>query len=103
MLRSSNWQKFDYKLYGLKAKIWGSEPKLIGDKLLVSGWWGIGRHLNYTGEILMYYTIAYCCGTGSILPYIVPLQLTIMLSHRAYRDDVKCAKKYGDLWKEYCQ
>lgn len=73
MLRSTNWQKFDFKLFGLKAKIWGSEPKLLDGKLLVSGWWGIGRHLNYTGEILTYYTIAYCCGTGSILPFIVPL------------------------------
>ncbi|CAF1370202.1 unnamed protein product [Didymodactylos carnosus] len=101
--RESNWQKFDYKKYGNQINIWFKKPQLLEKKLLISGFWGIGRHINYTGEILVYLTIALCTGTQSIIPYFLPLSLFILLSQRASRDDIRCKKKYGDqLWNKYC-
>jgi delta14-sterol reductase len=104
IFRESNWQKFDVRKYGSNVKIWGKPAKLLEGRLLLSGFWGIGRHVNYTGEILVYLSIALCSGTISLIPYILPLSLSILLSQRAYRDDQRCRKKYGDeLWNRYCQ
>jgi len=104
IFRESNWQKFDVRKYGPLVKIWGKKVELLEGKLLLSGFWGIGRHLNYTGEILLYLSIALCSGTTSFVPYILPISLTILLSQRASRDDQRCRKKYGDkTWNRYCQ
>jgi len=40
---------------------------------------------------------------GSVLPYFYVAFLTILLVHRAGRDDLRCAKKYGQYWAEYCR
>lgn len=103
VFRESNWQKFDVRKYGSQVKIWGKPAQLLDGRLLISGFWGIGRHLNYTGEILVYTSIALCSGTNSFIPYILPLSLFILLSQRAYRDDQRCRKKYGATWTRYCQ
>ena len=104
VFRESNWQKFDVRKYGSQVKIWGKKVELLEGRLLLSGFWGIGRHINYTGEILVYLSIALCSGTISFVPYILPLSLSILLSQRAYRDDQRCRKKYGDkTWNKYCQ
>jgi delta14-sterol reductase len=104
IFRESNWQKFDVRKYGPLVTIWGKKVELLEGKLLLSGFWGIGRHLNYTGEILLYLSIALCSGTTSFVPYILPISLTILLSQRASRDDQRCRKKYGDkTWNRYCQ
>jgi 7-dehydrocholesterol reductase len=29
--------------------------------------------------------------------------LTLLLFDRAFRDDQRCAKKYGNDWKNYCE
>lgn len=79
IFRTANWQKYSYKKYKMKATIWGKTPKLLEDKLLISGWWGIGRHLNYTGEIITYSTFSLCCGFVSFVPYILPFSLLILL------------------------
>jgi len=102
--RESNWQKFDLRKYGSQVTIWGKKVQLLEGRLLISGFWGIGRHLNYTGEIFVYLSIALCTGTTSLIPYILPLSLCILLAQRASRDDQRCRKKYGNsLWNKYCQ
>ncbi|CAF1331004.1 unnamed protein product [Rotaria magnacalcarata] len=104
VFRESNWQKFDVRKYGSQVKIWGKKVELLEGRLLLSGFWGIGRHVNYTGEILVYLSIALCSGTVSYVPYILPFSLVILLSQRASRDDQRCRKKYGDkIWNQYCQ
>ena len=104
VFRESNWQKFDVRKYGSHVKIWGKPARMLQRRLLISGFWGIGRHLNYTGEILLYLSIALCSGTISFLPYILPFSLLILLMQRAHRDDQRCRNKYGDeLWNEYCR
>lgn len=93
--------------------VWGKKPELIrasyslenGEKkesiLLVSGWWGISRHFHYVPEI----SLAVCWSVPALfnnfMPYVYVTHLFILLTHRSYRDDDKCSKKYGPFWDEY--
>jgi delta24(24(1))-sterol reductase len=72
-----------------------------GTALLVSGWWGLARHINYTGDMLMAWTWALTCGFGSLVPYAYPVSLTALLLHRERRDDRHCREKYGADWDVY--
>lgn len=102
LFRGSNQQKHDYK-EDPKAPIWGKTPETVGGKLLVSGFWGIGRKLNYTGELMVYFSWTLCTGFVSLVPFLLPLWLVCLFSHRAWRDDQRCRAKYGPLWDEYCR
>jgi len=100
IFRESNAQKNRFKK-DPSAKIWGEAPKVLGGRLLISGWWGIGRKINYSGEIMVYSSFALCTGFDSVVPYLLPLWLCVLLPHRAWRDEQRCAAKYGELWVEY--
>ncbi|MGH2690638.1 MAG: hypothetical protein ACRDKW_17790 [Actinomycetota bacterium] len=76
---------------------------MIGGRLLVSGFWGIGRKLNYTGELMVYTAWTLTTGFRSPVPYLLPLWLAVLFVHRAWRDEQRCLNKYGDLWSEYCR
>ncbi|OMH80378.1 Delta(14)-sterol reductase [Zancudomyces culisetae] len=71
-------------------------------KLLVSGWWGLARHINYTGDWLL--GLSQCLATGFSTPitYFFSIYFLILLVHRFYRDEHKCKVKYGDDWVKYC-
>jgi 7-dehydrocholesterol reductase len=98
-----------------KATIWGKEPQLIlaeyttetGEKkknlLLASGFWGISRHFHYIPEILAAFFWSCATGFSFFAPFFYVSFLTILLIHRAFRDDTKCRNKYGRYWDEYCQ
>lgn len=101
LFRSANWQKDSFKR-DRKARIWGREAETLDGRLLVSGWWGIGRHLNYSGEIIVYTTFALCTSGTSVIPFILPVSLLVLLTQRAHRDDKRCRAKYGELWERYC-
>lgn len=101
LFRGSNEQKHRYK-ENPSAPIWGKTPETVGGRLLVSGFWGIGRKLNYTGELMVYFSWTICTGFESIIPYLLPLWLLGLFTHRAWRDEQRCHKKYGALWEEYC-
>lgn len=100
IFRGANAQKDQFKR-NPQAPIWGKPPETIGGRLLVSGWWGIGRKLNYTSEIMVYTSFALCTGFCSIVPFLLPLWLCVLFSHRAWRDEQRCRRKYGALWDEY--
>ncbi len=102
LFRGSNEQKHQYK-ENPKAPIWGKTPETVGGRLLVSGFWGIGRKLNYTGELMVYFSWTICTGFDSVVPYLLPFWLVCLFTHRAWRDEQRCAAKYGELWREYCQ
>lgn len=100
IFRGANKQKHTFKV-DPSAPIWGAPPKLLGGRLLVSGWWGIGRKINYTGELMIYFATAMLAGFSSPVPYLVPVWLLCLLTHRAWRDEQRCKAKYGPLWAEY--
>jgi delta14-sterol reductase len=101
IFREANWQKERFKR-DRDATIWGRPAETVGERLLVSGWWGVARKINYAGEIAVYLAFAMTTGTSSVVPYLLPLSLTILLVQRAARDDRKCRAKYGELWTQYC-
>ena len=101
IFREANWQKERYKR-NPKAHIWGKPAEMLGGRLLISGFWGIGRKINYTGEIGVYFSFAMCAGFAYAWPYLLPLSLIILLTWRAGRDDKRCRAKYGELWEQYC-
>jgi delta14-sterol reductase len=105
--RGANLQKYlfktrpDAKLLGVIAPV----ALRAGDKqLLVSGFWGLSRHINYLGEILMATGLALALGYPTALaPWLYPLYYLGLLLPRERDDDKRCAEKYGSLWREYCQ
>ena len=102
IFRGANQQKDEFKRDPKKA-IWGKTPETLGGRILVSGFWGIGRKLNYTGEILVYWSFSLLAGFDSFVPFLLPTWLLCLLIHRAWRDEQRCRQKYGALWDAYCQ
>jgi delta14-sterol reductase len=70
-------------------------------KLLTSGWWGMARKINYTGDYIMGVTYCLVCGVDSIVPFYYAIYVAILLIHRSIRDDDMCHEKYGNDWIEY--
>ncbi|CAM6113683.1 unnamed protein product [Calypogeia fissa] len=101
VFRGANKQKHIFKK-DPKALIWGEAPKVIGGKLLVSGYWGIARHCNYLGDLLVAFSFSLPCGFSSPVPYFYPVYLLILLLWRERRDEAKCRDKYKEVWEEYC-
>ncbi|KAJ7341021.1 hypothetical protein JRQ81_004673 [Phrynocephalus forsythii] len=77
-------------------------PTATGKNLLVSGWWGLVRHPNYLGDIIMALAWSLPCGVNHILPYFYVIYFTGLLIHREARDERQCKKKYGLAWEKYC-
>ncbi len=102
IFRGSNIQKYKFKK-NPNTKIWFKPAKTLEGKILISGFWGKGRKLNYSGEILTYFVIILTTGLISAIPLVLPGALLAILTHRAWRDEKRCRKKYGDLWGEYCK
>jgi len=78
-------------------------PTARGTPLLVGGWWGVARHMNYTGDLLMAWAWGLTCGFGSAIPYVYAIFLTLLLVHRLRRDERECRAKYGADWDAYCR
>jgi len=73
-----------------------------GTQLIMSGWWGISRHINYFGDWLLAWSWCLPCGFDHILPYFYVIYFGILLAHRERRDDRACREKYGKDWDKYC-
>ncbi|XP_027685940.2 7-dehydrocholesterol reductase isoform X4 [Chelonia mydas] len=113
IFRMTNHQKDLFRRTDGHCKIWGKKPEYIEcsymsldgtkyySKLMISGFWGVARHFNYTGDLMG--SLAYCltCGFGHILPYFYIIYMTILLTHRCIRDEHRCSSKYGKEWKRY--
>jgi 7-dehydrocholesterol reductase len=69
--------------------------------LLVSGWWGLSRHFHYLPEMAAALAWTIPCGFQNLLPWLYFIYLAILLTHRALRDDRRCAAKYGPFWDQY--
>nr|pir nuclear envelope membrane protein-like - Arabidopsis thaliana [Arabidopsis thaliana] len=100
VFRGANKQKHIFKK-NPKTPIWGKPPVVVGGKLLVSGYWGIARHCNYLGDLMLALSFSLPCGISSPVPYFYPIYLLILLIWRERRDEVRCAEKYKEIWAEY--
>jgi delta14-sterol reductase len=106
IFRGANLQKHRFRK-DPAALVWGKAPESIetdqGTRLLVSGWWGLARHANYLGDLLM--ALAWClpCLFQHPLPYFYFIYFVILLLHRERRDHNRCLAKYGTAWQKYCQ
>ena len=104
LARGANMQKFFFKR-DPQRPFFGIVPDYIdggNKKLLVNGFWGLSRHINYLGEILMATGIILCTGYPELIwPWLYPLYYVILLFTRQVDDDRRCSAKYGTLWDEY--
>lgn len=101
IFRGTNSQKHQFKTQP-KALIWGRAPVLVRGKLLASGFWGLARHMNYTGDLLIALSFCVPCGFRSSLPYFYFIYLLLLLLHREKRDEERCSLKYRSTWDDYC-
>ena len=85
----------------------GIQPKTVsadGKSLLVNGFWGLSRHINYLGEILMATGIALTVSAeAGFWPWLYPLYYVALLFPRQIDDDKRCQVKYGKLWATYTE
>jgi 7-dehydrocholesterol reductase len=96
-----------------KTTVWGKPPVLLvghytterGEKkesvLLASGWWGLARHFHYVPEIMAAFFWCVPALFDNLLPYLYVIFLAALLTDRAFRDDNRCAAKYGTDWDAY--
>nr|XP_008192433.1 PREDICTED: lamin-B receptor [Tribolium castaneum]XP_008192434.1 PREDICTED: lamin-B receptor [Tribolium castaneum]XP_015835122.1 PREDICTED: lamin-B receptor [Tribolium castaneum] len=97
--RVSNNQKYNFR-ENPGAKGFKSIPTGVKNKkLLCSGLWGIVRHPNYLGDILVHWSF-----TGFMLcvpGFMIYFDILFMID-RSSRDNMNCKEKYGKVWDQYC-
>jgi delta14-sterol reductase len=102
--RGANLQKFFFKR-DRSRRFLGITPEALSDgerHVLVNGFWGVSRHVNYLGELLMASGIALSLGYPlAWQPWLYPLYYVALLVPRQVADDARCAQKYGPLWSQY--
>jgi protein-S-isoprenylcysteine O-methyltransferase Ste14 len=103
--RGANMQKYYFKTQPERRSFGPFAQQALerGEKrVLISGFWGLSRHVNYMGEFLMASGLALSLGyPASIWPWLYPLYYVVLLVPRQIDDDRRCAAKYGELWQEY--
>jgi hypothetical protein len=104
--RGANLQKFFFKKDRTRPFL-GIAPQALSDgerHVLVNGFWGLSRHINYLGELLMATALALSLGyPGSWEPWLYPLYYVALLVPRQLQDDRRCAARYGPLWAQYVE
>jgi protein-S-isoprenylcysteine O-methyltransferase Ste14 len=107
LARGANMQKYTFKRDPNASFLGWMTPAAVTDgerSLLVSGFWGVSRHVNYLGEILMATGLTLALGRpGAWATWLYPLYYVALLVPRQIDDDRRCATKYGPLWKVYCE
>ena len=102
LARGANMQKYAFKRDPGARFLGVITPEALESnqgKLLVNGFWGVSRHVNYLGEILMATGLALSLGYPThIGPWLYPLFYVALLVPRQIDDDKRCAEKYGPLW-----
>ncbi|KAG0242588.1 7-dehydrosterol-delta 7-reductase [Mortierella sp. GBAus27b] len=113
IFRAVNHQKDIVRSTNGECMIWGKPAKVIRTTfitsdgkthkslLLCSGFWGLSRHFNYVGDLLLSLAMCLTCGSQHLLPYFYIIYMTILLLHRIQRDHTRCKGKYGKYWEEY--
>jgi 7-dehydrocholesterol reductase len=96
-----------------QCTVWGRPPVLIRahyrteqgeakeNLLLASGFWGLARHFHYVPEVLAAFFWTLPALFSNLLPWFYVIFLSVLLTDRAFRDDNRCAAKYGADWDAY--
>jgi protein-S-isoprenylcysteine O-methyltransferase Ste14 len=104
LTRGANMQKFFFKTAPDRTFLWITPKMLSDDKnsLLVNGFWGASRHINYLGEVIQAVAIALAAGYFGIwMVWLYPIYYVALFLSRQADDDKVCRAKYGELWDEY--
>lgn len=103
--RGANLQKYWFKTRPGRPFLGLMKPAVLSDDnntLLVSGFWGVARHVNYLGEVLQAVGLTLLLGyPGAWLAWLYPAYYVALFLTRERADERRCAAKYGDLWTEY--
>jgi len=116
IFRGVNHQKSKFRRTppGEKCMVWGKPATYIAasyktcdgkthqSNLLTSGFWGISRHFNYFGDLVISYAYCACCGYQHLLPFFYFVYMTCLLVGRVERDHHRLKEKYGEKWDDYC-
>uniref|UniRef100_A0AAY5EFN6 Delta(14)-sterol reductase n=1 Tax=Electrophorus electricus TaxID=8005 RepID=A0AAY5EFN6_ELEEL len=105
IFRKANSEKFAFRRnpYDPALSHLKTIPTATGKSLIVSGLWGLVRHPNYLGDIIMALAWSLSCGFSHVIPYFYLVYLLVLLVHREARDEHQCRSKYGSAWEEYCR
>ncbi|KAI1003624.1 7-dehydrocholesterol reductase [Podosphaera aphanis] len=115
LFRSVNHQKDIVRRTKGECMVWGKKAEIMRVRyltkdgkehdslLLCSGWWGISRHTNYMGDLILSYSMCAVCGLNHFLPWTYAVFMTTLLIHRCWRDEERCSQKYGKGWDDYCK
>ncbi len=102
--RGANMQKYYFKTAPERKFLW-IKPEVLSDgrqNLLISGYWGASRHINYLGEIIQAVAVALAIGyPGVWMVWLYPAYYIGLMFSRQADDDKVCRAKYGELWNEY--
>jgi len=103
--RGANMQKYTFKRDPDRVFLGFMEPRVLSDgknALLAGGFWGIARHVNYLGEVLMAVGLTLALGYPWYwVVWLYPLYYVALLFPRERADERRCSAKYGSLWAEY--
>ncbi|CAN5420078.1 hypothetical protein BH09ACT4_BH09ACT4_00100 [soil metagenome] len=104
LTRGANMQKYFFKTAPDRKFLWIT-PQAMSDgnhSILVNGFWGASRHINYLGEILQAVAIALAPGYFGIwMVWLYPIYYVALFLSRQADDDKLCRAKYGELWDHY--
>lgn len=115
LFRSVNHQKDIVRRTNGECMVWGKKAEVMQVKyqtkdgkehnsiLLCSGWWGLSRHTNYMGDLILSYSMCAVCGLEHFLPWTYAIFMTVLLIHRCWRDEERLSQKYGKGWDNYCK
>jgi len=107
IFRASETQRCEFAKDPSSAKPEGVLETTGGRKLLVSGWWGLVRHPNYLGEILIQWSWVLpavgAAGKIDLLVYYLPIFTTLCLLMRCRQQNDRNKKKHGTAWATYCE
>jgi delta14-sterol reductase len=116
LTRGANLQKFMFRISGNNARfLCIRQETIVNTRILVSGFWGLSRHINYLGEIVQAIGLSLPAllavslpesllsmqGLTYVYPILYPLFYIGLFIPRQADDDQLCLRKYGESWKEY--
>ena len=104
LTRGSNMQKYLFKTSPGSRFLWITPEELRDGqhRLLVNGFWGVSRHVNYLGETIQAVAIALAAGYFGIWEvWLYPAYYVALFLSRQADDDKVCRAKYGELWDQY--